>query len=194
LRTPERTDMALFWSDNTAVQWPAAARALAIDKGLGPADTARMLTLMHVSVADAILACFDAKYHFTFWRPIHAIRRAETDGNPATDADASWTPLLYPNHPNHPEYPAAHACWTTAATETMAAFFGTDIVGFSVDSHVANAEQKTRHYERFSDAAAEVFNARMWGGLHFRHSLSDGAWIGHEVANYVLQNFFRPAR
>jgi hypothetical protein len=192
VRTPEQTDIALFWSDNTAVQWPRAVRALAVDKGLDLAETARLLTLMHVAVADSILACFDAKYHYLFWRPIHAIPRADTDGNPATEPDSSWTPLLYPNHPNHPEYPGAHGCWTTAVTETMAAFFGTDKVAFSVQSTVAAVEQKTRYYERFSDAAKEVYDARTWAGLHFRNSSMEGAWIGKKVARYVVTNFFRP--
>jgi hypothetical protein len=192
VRTPEQTDIAYFWSDNTAVQWPRAVRALALDKGLDLADTARMLTLMQVAVADSILACFDAKYHYLFWRPIHAIPRADTDGNPATEPDSSWTPLLYPNHPNHPEYPGAHGCWTTAVTETMAAFFGTDKVAFSVQSTVAAVNQKTRYYQRFSDAAKEVYDARTWAGLHFRNSSMEGAWIGKKVARYVAASFFRP--
>jgi hypothetical protein len=189
VRTPEQTDVARFWSDNAAVQWPRALRALALEKGLGLAQTARMLTLMHVAVADAILACFDAKYHYLFWRPIHAIRRADTDGNPATEADPTWTPLLFVNHP---EYPGAHGCFTTAVTETMAAFFGTDKVAFSVDSTVSTVTQKTRYYERFSDAAKEVYDARTWAGLHFRNSTMEGAWIGKKVAGYVVADFFRP--
>jgi hypothetical protein len=151
-----------------------------------------MLTLMHVAVADAILACFDAKYHFAFWRPILAIPRAQTDGNPATESDPSWVPLLYPNHPNHPEYPGAHGCWTTAVTETMTAFFGTDKVAFSLESTVSSVNTKKRDYERFSDAAKEVYDARTWAGLHFRNSSMEGAWIGRKVAKHVVQNFLRP--
>ena len=192
VRTPEQTDIARFWSDNSAVQWPRAVRALALNMGLGLAQTARLLTLMQVAVADSILACFDAKYHYLFWRPFHAIPRAGTDGNPLTEPDASWLPLLYPNHPNHPEYPGAHGCWTTAVTETMAAFFGTDKVTFTVQSTVPAVEQKTRHYQRFSDAAKEVYDARTWAGLHFRNSTMEGAWIGKKVAHYVATNYLRP--
>jgi hypothetical protein len=192
VRTPEQTDVARFWSDNTAVQWPRALRALALRKGLAHAETARMLTLMHLAVADAILACFDAKYYFAFWRPILAIPRAQTDGNSATESDPSWMPLLYPNHPNHPEYPGAHGCWTTAVTETMAAFFGTDKVAFSLESTVSNVNTRKRDYERFSDAAKEVYDARTWAGLHFRNSSMEGAWIGRKVAKHVVLNFLRP--
>jgi PAP2 superfamily len=193
VRTPEQTDIARFWSDNAAVQWPRAVRALALKKGLDLAETARMLTLMHVAVADSILACFDAKYHYLFWRPIHAIPRADTDGNPATEPDSTWTPLLYPNHPNHPEYPGAHGCWTTAVTASMAAFFGTDKVAFSVDSAAA-VQQNTRYYQRFTDAAQEVYDARTWAGVHFRNSSMEGAWIGRKVARYIAANFMTPTK
>jgi hypothetical protein len=186
VRTPEQTEVARFWADNTAVQWPRAQRALAVEKALSLSETARMLALAQVATADALLACFDAKYHYLFWRPIHAIRRADTDGNPATEADPSWTPLLFVNHP---EYPGAHGCGTTAVTQTLRKFFGTDKVAFSVDSTVTGT---TRYYDRFKDAAKEVYDARTWAGLHFRNSTMEGAWIGRKVARYVVANFFQP--
>lgn len=186
VRTPEQTQTALFWSDNTARQWPRAERALALAEGLGLADSARMLALAQVATADALLACFDGKYHYLFWRPVYAIRRADTDGNPATEADPAWTPLL---NVNHPEYPGAHGCGTTAVTKSLAAFFGTDKVTFSVESAVTGT---TRSYERFRDSAKEVYDARTWAGLHFRNSTMEGAWIGKKVARYVVVNFFQP--
>jgi len=186
VRRPEQTEIALFWSENASIQWPRTLRQLAIGHGLGLAETARMLALTQVASADAALACFDAKYHYLFWRPIHAIRRADTDGNPATEADPTWTPLLFVNHP---EYPGAHGCLTKAVTETLAAFFGTDKVAFSMDSTVTGT---TRYYKRFKEAAKEVYDARTWAGLHFRNSTMEGAWIGRKVARYVGANFFRP--
>jgi hypothetical protein len=186
VRTPEQTQTALFWADHGARQWPRAERALALEKGLGLAESARMLALAQVANADALLACFDGKYHYLFWRPVYAIHRADTDGNPATEADPTWTPLL---NVNHPEYPGAHGCSTAAVTEALAAFFGTDNVVFSVESTVTGT---TRDYERFHDAAREVYDARTWAGLHFRNSTMEGAWIGKKVARYVVANFFRP--
>jgi hypothetical protein len=186
VRTPEQTETARFWAANTAVQWPSAQRALAVEQALSLSETARMLALAQVATADALLACFDAKYHYLFWRPIHAVGRADTDGNPATEADPSWTPLLFVNHP---EYPGAHGCGTTAVTETLGEFFGTDNVAFSVDSTLTGT---TRYYDRFNDAAKEVYDARTWGGLHFRNSTMEGSWIGKKVARYVVANFFRP--
>ena len=192
LRTPAQTQTARFWAENTALQWPRNLRKLALEENLGLAETARMLALTQVATADAILACFDAKYHYLFWRPFHAVPRGDTDGNPATEPDPNWTPLLYPNlHPNHPEYPGAHGCWSAAVTDTLRAFFGTDKIAFSIDSTVSGAGP-TRYYERFTDAAKEAYDARIWGGLHFPNSIMEGAWIGHKIARYVVANFFRP--
>jgi hypothetical protein len=188
IRTPGQTETALFWSDNTARQWPRAERGLALAKGLSLAQTARMLALAEVATADALLACFDGKYHYLSWRPVYAIHRADTDGNPATEADPAWTPLL---NVNHPEYPGAHGCGTTAVTEALAAFFGTDKVSFAVESAVTGT---ARSYKRFRDAGKEVYDARTWAGLHFRNSTMEGAWIGKKVARYVVANFFQPAR
>jgi hypothetical protein len=186
VRTPEQTQTALFWSDNSARQWPRAERALALAAGLGLAESARMLALAQVATADALLACFDGKYHYLVWRPVYAIRRADTDGNPATEADPAWAPLL---NVNHPEYPGAHGCGTTAVTKALAAFFDTDKVTFSVESAVTGT---TRSYERFRDSAKEVYDARTWAGLHFRNSTMEGASIGKKVARYVDANFFQP--
>ena len=188
VRTPGQTEVARFWADNTAVQWPRAQRALAVAQGLDLAETARMLAVVQVAAADALLACFDAKYHYVFWRPRLAIRRADTDGNPATVADPDWEPLLVVNHP---EYPGAHGCGTSAVTEALRGFFGTDEIAFSVDSALTGT---TRYYGGFRDAAKEVYDARTWAGLHFRNSTMEGAWIGKKVARYVAANFFRPTR
>jgi len=148
-----------------------------------------LLALTQVATADAVLACFDAKYRYLFWRPIHAVQRADTDGNPATRSELDAASLSH-LHPNHPEYPGAHGCRSTAVTDTLAAFFGTDKVAFSMDSTVTGAGP-TRYYERFTDVAKEVADARTWGGLHFRNSTMEGAWIGKKVARYVAADFFQ---
>jgi hypothetical protein len=186
VRTPEQTEVARFWSENTAVQWPRTQRDLALEKGLSLAQTARMLALAEVASADALLACFDAKYHYLSWRPRLAIRRADTDGNPATETDSNWEPLLVVNHP---EYPSAHGCGTAAVADALASFFGTDKVAFGMSSTVTGT---THHFDRFKNAAKEVYDARTWAGLHFRNSTMEGAWIGRKVGRYVAADFFRP--
>ena len=186
-RTPEQTEVARFWSEYALVQWTRGLNALAMAQGLDLAGTARMSAMATMASADGLIACFDAKYHYLFWRPLHAVWRADTDGNPATEADLSWTPLLAT--PNHPEYPSAHSCSSTAIAQALAAFFGTQEVPFSLDSRVTNT---THYYQRFKEVVPEIANARVWGGIHFRHATDDGTKIGRKVANWMSEHFFLP--
>jgi hypothetical protein len=191
-RTAEQTDIARFWSDNPPLQWNRAWRALSMAKGLGLADNARYFALLTSSSADALIACWDAKYYYNFWRPVTAIRAGDSDGNPETEPDTTWIGLVVT--PNHPEYPAAHGCFSGASTETLKYFFGTDNVGFWIDSAVAGLLNPIRRYIRFSDALAEVLEARIYGGMHYRNSTRIGANIGKQVSRFATRHFFRPRK
>jgi hypothetical protein len=186
IRTQEQTDTALFWSENAFVMWGRTLRQLAVAQGLSVRDTALMMATVHVSAADALIGCFDAKYYYNFWRPIHAIQRADTDGNDATEQDPTWTALLTVNHP---EYTSAHACFSMAVTNALAFSFGTDETPFTMDSLVTGT---TRTYDRFSDSLAEVMEARIWSGLHFRNSMNEGSELGSDVADLVTSTLFQP--
>jgi len=142
---------------------------------------ARLLGLAHVAVADALIAGFDAKYHFLFWRPVHAIGRAGTDGNPATTADPTWRSLLVVNHP---EYPSAHASLTVAVTTALTSYFGTTRVPMTMTSTVTGT---TRVYRRLTGPGQEVAGARIQAGLHFRKSMIDGAGLGRRAAGLVAR-------
>lgn len=187
VRSAEQTAVARFWTDHDIPQWNRSLLRLADARGLTALETARMLAMAHVAGGDAMIACFDAKYHHLSWRPVHAIQRADTDGNSRTAPDPMWQPLL--PTPNHPEYPSAHGCHTTAIAEALEAFFGPGRFPFSVDSLVTG---ETRDYQRFKDVVAEVSDARVWAGFHFRYSQEDGAKLGRRVARFVLANFFQP--
>jgi hypothetical protein len=178
-RDTAQTDAARFWAENTFVQWSRTLRQLAAARRLDTAAAARMLGLAHAAAADAVVGCFDAKYHHLFWRPVHAIARADLDGNPATTPEPTWRALLTVNHP---EYPSAHACWSFAVTATLAAFFGTDNVPLTIDSTITGT---SRTYWRLSEPAREILGARVWAGLHLRNSTSDGARLGRQVAHLV---------
>ena len=188
IRTPEQLDVARFWAEHTAVQWNRNLRQLAAAAQLDLVDTARMFAMVHVASADAVVGCFDAKYSFLLWRPVHAIQRADTDDNLLTAPDSTWNALL---NVNHPEYPSAHSCWTQAVTDTLEYFFGTDKAEFELDSTVTG---KTRQYVRFSEVSDEVQDARVLAGIHFRFSTEDGARIGREVARLVARHHFRRAK
>lgn len=185
-RTAEQTEMVRFWTDHTMSQMNRAVVRLALDERLDTLQTARMMAMAHVSAADTLVACWEAKYHYLLWRPQFAIRRADTDGNPDTVADPSWTHLF---NGNHPEYPSGHACFTGALTYALGAFFGTDRVTLNFDSLVPNSGGP-RSFDRLRDVRREVTIARIYGGLHFRKAMDDGRELGREIAKRVTRTYF----
>ena len=123
-RTPEQTVAARFWAEAPVQQAHGSFRKFVLDRGLDVLGAARFMAMMSVTYGDAFIACFDAKYHYAFWRPITAVHAGDTDGNPATEGDPAWSPLL-PATPNHPEYPSAHSCITPAAGIVIQRFLHT---------------------------------------------------------------------
>jgi hypothetical protein len=144
--------------------------------------------MLSTASADALIACWDAKFHYNFWRPVTAIRSGATDDSTETTPQADWIGLVVT--PNHPEYPAGHGCVSAAVTETLTEFFGTDQMCFAVDSNVAGLTSPVRTYSRFSEALDEVLRARVYGGMHFRNSGRVGAVLGRKVAKYTLKELF----
>jgi hypothetical protein len=166
---------------------------LADDQGLDLVQTARMLAMAHVAGGDAMIACFDAKYHYWFWRPYQAIAQADDDGNLDTIADPSWKPLGAT--PNFPEYPSAHACHSTAVVEALDAFFGVDKVSLTLTSRAPGLPDaaRVRTYDRLHDVVKDVDWARVLVGFHFRNSDLQGSALGRKVGRYVADHFFQPA-
>jgi hypothetical protein len=189
-RTPDQTNEARFWTDHDIRQWNDGLLELAHDQGLDLVQSARMLAVAHVAGGDAMIACFDAKYHYWFWRPYQAIHLADTDGNPDTVTDPNWQPLGAT--PNFPEYPSAHACHSTAVVEALDAFFGTDKVSFTLDSRAPDVVARTRTYDRLHDVAKDVDWARVLVGFHFRNSDLQGSALGRKVGRYVVDHYFQP--
>jgi hypothetical protein len=185
-RTPEQTLAARFWGEPPVQQAHASFRGFILDHALDVADASRFMAMMTVVRADALIACFDAKYHYAFWRPITAIRAGDTDGNDATVADPNWLPLL-PATPNHPENPSAHSCVTPASGRVIARFLGTNEIDYTVPSITGLGD---RHYNRVQDLDDEVTNARIWGGIHYRTAIKDGSQLGMKVASQVLAHHF----
>jgi hypothetical protein len=189
-RTAEQTLAARFWGEAPIQQIHGAFRKLITDRGLDIVDASRLLAMTTVVGADALIACFDAKYRYAFWRPITAIRAGDTDGNPDTVADPTWLHLL-PATPNHPEYPSAHSCLTPATGRVIARFLGTGNIDLTIPSLTNLGD---RHYDRVSDLEYEVTNARIWGGIHYRAATEVGTEIGKKVARQVLSRHFRRSR
>jgi hypothetical protein len=181
VRTADQTLFSIFWNGNTPGYWDRTALQLADRDGFSLLEKARLLALANVAMSDASICCWEAKYTYVFWRPITAIVLADLDGNPDTAADPSWTPLLIT--PPFPEYPSGHAFVSAAAATVLTAFFG-DANDFSVTSELTPGV--TRYYSSFSSAVAEISDARVFGGIHFRSACNDANDKGEQVGNYVL--------
>jgi hypothetical protein len=177
LRTPAQTETARFWGPNAAAQYNAAFRGLAAARHVDAAGAARLLAMTDVVGADALIACWDAKYTYGFWRPVTAVRATE---------DPAWSSLL--TTPNHPEYPSAHSCLTAGLAEVLTSFLGTNEIDLDVSSSVTGT---THHFDRVADLKRELGNARVWAGLHYRFSTTVGLDLGQKVARYDLRRAFR---
>jgi PAP2 superfamily len=187
-RTADQTLFATFWqAGNPPDYWDPVALSLAVRHHFSMVDEARMLALVNVGMADAIIGCWDAKYTYSSWRPITAIQLADTDGNPATAPDPSWTPLI--TTPPFPEYPSAHSCVSGTAGRILSDAFGEE-VNFGVTSQAAPGV--VRQFHSFTAALEEVMNARVFGGIHFRTATVDGTALGIAVADYVMAHAFVP--
>ena len=186
-------DTASFWAGNNPVMIRNTLWNAATDYGLDLVQTARLFAMVFTAGSDANIGCFEAKYHYMAWRPRYAIWRADTDGNPLTEpADPTWAPFLAT--PNHPEYPASHTCVSYAVYDTMHAFFGRDVpIRIQTIAPPAPVSPSTRTYDKFNDIEKEIVDARVFGGMHFRHSAMNGAQIGRKVSKNLVANFFRPA-
>ena len=187
VRTAEQTEVARFFTEPPPPwTWRNLNRFATASADL--AENARMMALLYVATADALGACFETKYHYEYWRPTSAIRLADTDGNPATEADAAWTPHV--PTPNHPEYPAAHGCNDGATAEAVRGFYGTKKVHFTFDSTVTGTVPHV--YDSTDDLVHDSRNGRVWGGMHFRNSTIVGTELGKDVAKWVAKHHFRP--
>ena len=190
-RTPEQTEIAYYWAglgvSNAGVAiWNRIAATAAAAHDLTLAENARLFAQLNVANADAFIASYDAKYAYNFWRPVTAIRAADTDGNPDTVADPTWTPLI--PTPNHPSYGSNHSAQSRAAAEALAAFFGTDHVSFTA----TGGGEITRSYARFTDAAKEAGKSRVYAGIHWSFDSAAGEALGRKVGQYVAGHYFRP--
>ena len=187
-RTSDQTQIAVFWNGNTPIMWNRAARFASEQRHLTLSQNSRLFALMNVAMADAVIACWEAKYHYNFWRPITAIRLGSTDGNPDTTEDAAWTPLL--TTPNHPDYPSGHATVSPAAAQVLLSYFDENTALTLTSETTPGIE---RQYTSFSQAVQEAFDARIYGGIHFRTACADGRATGNQVGDLVVETVARPS-
>jgi hypothetical protein len=190
VRTPDQTATALFFSGNAYVQYTRALLDQLSERGPDIVEGARMFAGVSMSIADALISIWDAKYHYGFWRPITAIREADTDGNPATIADTQWTPLL--TTPNYPDYVSGYSGVTGAFAAALGAVLGTrHLQVHLISTAVPNVR---RGYDSARALDRDVVNARIWLGIHFRSADVRGLAMGQAVARWALARYLRPLR
>jgi hypothetical protein len=181
-RTAEQSEIARFWYEDSPLGWNRIANTVVRQQGLDPWSAARAFALVNFAMADGFIAGFAEKYRFRFWRPVTAIHGAATDGNPLTEADATWQPFL--TTPPVPDYPSTHTVLGWTAAEVLIELLG-DKVRYSATS--LTLPGVTRHYKGFSAAAEENGQSRIYAGIHFRHAVRDGRRQGRSIGRTVAE-------
>jgi hypothetical protein len=196
-RTGEQTEIALFWWESSPLKWNRIARTVSTNQGFGVWENARLFGLLNMALADGYIAMSDSKNHYNYWRPITAIRNGETDGNPDTDGDPTWTPLRLT--PPNQDYVSGHSIEGGAGAEVLKQVFGTDQISFN-DCSVTlppgnNCDDPTpvfRPFASFSQAAAENAYSRILIGFHFRKSVEEGTQYGRQIGKRAANLYMRP--
>ena len=189
-RSPLQTEIGLFYAENPGNQLSRNIRLIATAHGLSLAENARFFAQLYVTIGDAVIAGWDSKFHYNFWRPVTAIRNADIDGNPETHPDTAWLPLVVT--PGHPEYPAAHGCVTGGLAYALEKYFGTSHLAVTLTSTSVTGIPLVQHsFSNIHEIVTEVINARVYGGMHYRTSGEDGAAIGREVSEWVSRHYFK---
>ena len=194
-RTTFETYAARWWQSTPNASWNEVARDLVARNDFGLLDSARLFAMQNLSAADAAINCWNDKYFWDFWRPVNAIRWSDPDGdgNAATEPDPLWTPLINAPYPDHP---SGHLCLDGAHTQVLQMFFGDVIAGgyqiTSASTLLLLTDPRARTFDSFSEALAELLDARVWAGLHFRTADVQGQSLGMNVADFAAANYFQP--
>jgi hypothetical protein len=198
-RTADQTEIALYWWESSPLKWNRIARTVSADQGLTLWENARLFGLLNLALADGYIAMVDSKNHYNYWRPITAIQTADTDGNPHTIGDPTWTPLR--QTPPNQDYVSGHAIEGGAGAEVLRQFFGTDEISFHdcsvtlpAGSTCSDATPVLRSYTSFSQAAAENAYSRILIGFHFRKSIEEGTTYGRKIGRRAANLYLRPLR
>ena len=193
VRTVEQSQIALFWADGAGTETPPGHwNHIAQDVGAAMGNTieqnARLFALLNIAMADAAICAWDAKYTYDFWRPVTAIRAGDTDGNPATAPDPTWSSFVVT--PPFPDYLSGHSTFSAAAATVLAMFYGTDNISFTTGSDFLPGV--FRSFSSFSAAADEAAISRVYGGIHFRFASDDGLASGADIGAWTSAHFLQP--
>jgi hypothetical protein len=189
-RTPEQTEIGRFWEYSLPAIYHGVVRSVALQSGRSVADNARLFAAVAQAMDDSMIAVFDAKYAYNFWRPVTAIRNADGDGHNGTERDAGWSPLI--NVPMHPEYPSAHSILAATVGELLKAELGRAPMPTLLTSS-PSAKGATRRWTQVDTFVREVGDARVWEGVHYRFSTEVGAAMGQRLGAMAAERLVVPA-
>lgn len=189
-RTPDQTNSAHWWAEFAEHSWNRIGRLTAVERKPDLWATARMFALINMDIFDVYLATWESKYHFNTWRPVTAIRAAQSDGNAETEFDAAWTPEM-PTLP-FPEYPSGHSAVCGGGAEVVSHVYATPHVAFRMQSLTALPGAETRAFDDLNVAANECADSRVMNGFHFRFATEAGKTLGRQVARHILATQLRP--
>ncbi len=196
-RTPDQTQIAFFWWESSPLKWSRIARTVSANSGFSPWQNARLFALLNMALADGYVAMCATKNHYSYWRPVTAIQAGETDGNPDTSGDRSWTPLR--PTPANQDYASGHSIEGGVGAEVLKQVFGTDGVSFQdcgvklpAGSACGDPSPVLRSYSSFSQAATENAFSRILIGFHFRKSIVEGTQYGRQIGERAATNYLRP--
>jgi hypothetical protein len=196
-RTTDQTEIAYFWWESSPLKWSRIARTVSVNSGFSPWQNARLFALLNMALADGYVAMSATKNHYSYWRPVTAIRAGETDGNPDTAGDATWTPLR--PTPANQDYASGHSIEGGVGAEVLKQVFGTDEVSFQdcgvklpAGSACGDPSPVLRSYSSFSQAATENALSRILIGFHFRKSIEEGTQYGRKIGERAATNYLRP--
>lgn len=189
-RTDDQTHIAHFWYEPPYDTWSRISGILSTDRGYDLHQTARLYALVNMAVCDGLISGWYWKRRHAFWRPVTAIREADTDGNPHTAADPTWNSLRI--NPSHPDHPSTHSVCGGAAAEVVRRFAGTDHHPFCMTTLTAVPPGSTRCLETFSQAQEENINSRVYAGIHFRTAIEAGDRLGRRIGRFAFKHALRP--
>jgi hypothetical protein len=190
-RTAEQTEIARFWEATQPPIYHGVVRSVANVPGREVTQNARLFAAVTQAADDALIAVFDAKYHYNFWRPVTAIRNGDLDGNDATERDPSWTPFI--DTPMHPEYPCAHCVLSSAVGTVLQAEIGTG-PRLSLTTTSSTAKGAARNWTKIDDFMQEVANARIYDGVHYRNSTEVGTAMGKQIGELAVAKYLQPLK
>jgi hypothetical protein len=188
-RNAEQTEIARFWEATLPPIYHGVVRSVANMPGRDVTQNARLFAAVTQATDDALIAVFDAKYHYNFWRPVTAIRNGDIDGNDATERDPSWTPFI--DTPMHPEYPCAHCIVAGAVGTVLQAEIGNGSMP-TLTTTSYTAKGAARSWTKIDDFMQEVANARIYDGVHYRTSTDIGTAMGRQIGELAAAKYLRP--